>query len=193
MWQDLGKGSRGSRKSWSRERRGRGEGGCLCQAPVSSWVCMHAMTHQESFFQGQAFTFPALKACWKITHTFSMKSLTITGKQTQRQLVGSVTPRPFNLSASHWENPWKEGKDSAFFFKKKKKEGRMRRKKAPEQGEIIRLKAAAAVATSSERQARALAHLDEWKGAYEQRVAREVLLGEYDFLCRRRCQTLSDF
>lgn len=102
------------------EGRGREEGGYLCQASVSLWVCMHAMTHQESFFQGQAFTFPALKACWKITHTFSMKSLTITGKQTQRQLVGSVTPRPFNLSASHWENPWKEGKDSAVFIFKKK-------------------------------------------------------------------------
>lgn len=87
-----------------------------------------------------------------------MKSLTITGKQTQRQLVGSVTPRPFNLSASHWENPWKEGKDSAVFIFKKKGGKNAKKKKAPEQGEIIRLKAAAAVATSSERQERALAH-----------------------------------
>lgn len=85
-------------------------GGCLCRVPVSPWICMHATAHQESFLREQAFTFPALKPCWKITHTFSMKSLTITGKQTQRQLVGPVTPRRFNLSASHWENCWRKVK-----------------------------------------------------------------------------------
>lgn len=67
--------------------RGRKEGEHLCQVPVSSWVCMHAMTHQESFFQGAGFHFSCPQSMLK-DHTYVFNEVTDNHRKTDPATAG---------------------------------------------------------------------------------------------------------
>lgn len=145
-------------------------------------MCMYLVTHQETFFQQQVLS-PLTCGCVERSHIRFQWTHWQSRQASSNSWWVRVTPRRFNLLASHWESSLRKVKIplKKIFFEGRKKEIRNNKEKLYDLRQLLLL------LKTKKGGRRGPRPVDDRESCYQQPGwPGLVLLGEYHFLCGMR-------